>query len=248
MSARSELAARVREGFRRLTISNHTAERYCASCTKAELELLERLFSDELAWREESKRLRLRKAARFPVPKSFDGYDWAHVRLPDGMPREEIETAGFVGRCQNLVLYGGVGNGKTHMAIAAGSAACDAGLRVMFSTVADLLMRASAERDGPERVFREVERADLVVLDELGYLPVDRDGARLLFQVVARCYERRSLVVTTNLEFSKWGGILTDDQMAAAMIDRIVHHGHLVVFDGPTKRMEASPMNPRRRA
>ena len=248
MSARSELVARVRAGFRGVMLSNHTADLYCERCTKAELELLDRMFSDELGWREASKRERLLKAARFPVPKTFEGYDWSHVRLPDGMPRSEIETAGFVGRCQNLVLYGGVGNGKTHMAIAAGSAACRGGLRVMFSTVADLLMRMSAAGDGRERVFREVERADLVVLDEFGYLPIDRDGARLLFQVVSRCYERRSLVVTTNLEFSKWGAVLADDQMAAALIDRVVHYGHLVVFDGPTKRMEASPMNPRRSA
>ena len=91
-------------------------------------------------------------------------------------------------------------------------------------------------------MFREVERADLVILDELGYLPIDRQGARLLFQVVSKCYERRSLIVTTNLEFSRWGSVLTDDQMAAAMIDRIIHYGHLIVFEGPTKRMEASPM------
>ncbi len=91
-------------------------------------------------------------------------------------------------------------------------------------------------------MFREVERADLVILDELGYLPIDSGGAKLLYQVVNKCYERRSLIVTTNLEFSRWGKILTDDQMAAAMIDRIVHYGHLVVFEGPTKRMGASPM------
>lgn len=91
-------------------------------------------------------------------------------------------------------------------------------------------------------MFREVERADLVILGELGYLPIDRQGARLLFQVVSKCRERRSLIVTANLELSRWGSVLTDDQMAAAMIDRIIHYGHLIVFEGPTKRMEASPM------
>ena len=137
-----------------------------------------------------------------------------------------------------------MGNGKTHMAIACGTAACNRGLSVMFSTISDLVVRMQrAEEAGAlDRVFREVERADLVILDELGYLPIDRQGARLLFQVVSKCYERRSLIVTTNLEFSRWGSVLADDQMAAAMIDRIVHYGHLVVFEGPTKRMEASPM------
>ena len=137
-----------------------------------------------------------------------------------------------------------MGNGKTHMAIACGTAACAMGMTVMFTTIADLVVRMTkAEAEGTlEKVFKEVERADLVILDELGYLPINQDGAKLLYQVVNKCYERRSLIVTTNLEFSRWGRILTDDQMAAAMIDRIVHYGHLVVFEGPTKRMEASPM------
>jgi DNA replication protein DnaC len=202
------------------------------------------MFDDELAWRERSKRERLLKRAHFPVPKGFTDYDWSHVRVPDELGKEAIEDCLFIGERQNLVLYGGVGNGKTHMAIACGMAACEHGLATMFTTVSDLVMRMRAAEDAGtlERVFHEVERADLVILDELGYLPIDRRGARLLFQVVSKCYERRSLIITTNLEFSRWGSILTDDQMAAAMIDRIIHHGHLVVFDGPTKRMENSPM------
>lgn len=114
----------------------------------------------------------------------------------------------------------------------------------MFSAISDLVvgMQRAEEAGALDRVFREVERAGLVILDELGYLPIDRRGARPLFRVVSKCYERRSLIVTTNLEFSRWGSVLTDDQMAAAMIGRIIHCGHLVVFEGPTKRMEASPM------
>jgi len=225
-------------------LSNHTAEAYVTSSNAAELRLLCRMFDDELAWRERSKRERLLKRARFPVPKGFADYDWTHIRVPDELGREAIKSCSFVGERQNLVLYGGVGNGKTHMATACGIAACNRGLATMFTTVSDLVMRMCAAEDAGtlERVFHEVERADLVILDELGYLPIDRRGARLLFQVVSKCYERRSLIVTTNLEFSRWGSALTDDQMAAAMIDRIIHHGHLIVFDGPTKRMENSPM------
>lgn len=241
MSARTELEARTRRGFRAVMLSNHTAEKYAGGATAAELRFLCGVFDDELEWRERSRRERLLKRARFPVPKSFEGYDWTHVRIPDELDRESLESASFVSRRQNLVLYGGVGNGKTHMAIACGVAACRAGLTVVFSTVSDLVMRMSAE-GGAERAFREVERADLVILDELGYLPIDQNGARLLFQVVSRCYERRSMIVTTNLEFSRWGSVLTDDQMAAAMIDRIIHYGHLLVFDGPTRRMQESPM------
>lgn len=130
------------------------------------------------------------------------------------------------------------------MAIACGTTACHMGPSVMFTTISDLVVRMqkAEEARSLDRVFQEVGRADLVILDELGYLPIDRRGARLLFQVVSRCHERRSLIVTTNLEFSRWGSVLTDGQMAAAMIDRMIHYGHLIVFEGPTKRMEASPM------
>lgn len=244
MSARGDLESAVRRGFRAVMLSNHTAVKYASESTAAELRFLAGMFEEELSWREESRRGRLLKRAKFPVPKTFEGYDWSRVKVPEEIGRGGIESCRFIADKQNLVLYGGVGNGKTHMAIACGTAACAMGMTVMFTTIADLVVRMTkAEAEGTlEKVFKEVERADLVILDELGYLPINQDGAKLLYQVVNKCYERRSLIVTTNLEFSRWGKILTDDQMAAAMIDRIVHYGHLVVFEGPTKRMEASPM------
>lgn len=94
--------------------------------------------------------------------------------------------------------------------------------------------------------MRDIARNDLVILDEFGYVPLDLDSARLLFQGVSDCYERHSLVITTNIEFSKWGTVLGDDKMAAAMIDRIVHHGRLVEFTGASHRMEATLMPARR--
>lgn len=244
MSTRRELEEEVRQGFRTVMLSNHTAEKYIAESTASELRFLSGLFGEEIGWREHSKKERMLKRAKFPIPKSFENYDWTRIKLPPELNQEDIESCSFVENCQNLILYGGVGNGKTHMAIACGSAACNKGLRVLFTTIADLVvkMQGAAMEGTLEKVFKDIERCDLVILDELGYLPIDQEGARLLYQVVNKCYEQRSLMVTTNLEFSRWGKILTDDQMAAAMIDRIIHYGHLVVFDGPTKRMETSPM------
>ena len=92
------------------------------------------------------------------------------------------------------------------------------------------------------RLQKELAALDLLILDEWGYVPVDREGAQLLFRVIADSYEQKSLILTTNLEFSKWGGVFTDDQMAAAMIDRLVHHGHLFLFDGKSYRMEHALM------
>lgn len=244
MSARAELEARARAGFRAVMPSNHTAERLASESSARELGFPCSAFNEECSWREKSKRGRLLKREGFPVPKTFDGCDWSCIGLPEGMPGNDVESCAFVGSMQNLVLYGGVGNGKAHMAIACGTTACHMGLSVMFATISDLVVRMrKAEGAGsPDRVFREVERAGLAILDELGYLPIDRQGARLLFQVVSKRCERRSLIVTANLELSRWGSVLTDGQMAAAMIDRMIRYGHLIVFEGPTKGMEASPM------
>ena len=133
------------------------------------------------------------------------------------------------------------------MATALGVHACEQGYAVRFFTVTDLVLRLSeARRAGTlERLQQDLQRADLLVLDEWGYVPVDRDGSQLLFRVIADSYETRSLILTTNLEFSKWGSLFTDDQMAAAMIDRLAHHGHLLLFDGESYRMTHALMKER---
>ncbi len=130
------------------------------------------------------------------------------------------------------------------MAIAAGANACRKGLKVRFYTVTELVLKlAEARKNGTlERLRSELNSLDLLILDEWGYVPVDRDGSQLLFRVISDSYESKSLILTTNLEFSKWGSIFTDDQMAAAMIDRLVHHGHLIIFEGTSYRMEHALM------
>ena len=137
-----------------------------------------------------------------------------------------------------------VGVGKTHMAIAAGVKACNLGYKTKFYTVTELVLKlAEARKNGTlEKLLRELRGLDLLILDEWGYVPVDKDGSQLLFRVISDSYESKSLILTTNLEFSKWGGIFTDDQMAAAMIDRLVHHGHLLIFEGKSYRMEHALM------
>jgi DNA replication protein DnaC len=123
-------------------------------------------------------------------------------------------------------------------------AACQRGIPVRFHTCSDLLVRLlEAQNTGTlDKYTRQLARARLLILDEFGYIPIDRAAARLLFNVVASCYEARSLVITTNTPFSNWGAVLTDDQMAAALIDRVAHHGHLVVFDGDSYRMRHALM------
>ena len=130
------------------------------------------------------------------------------------------------------------------MAIALGNAAVMAGKTVRFYTAAELalsLAKANSEHT-LEAMMKDIAKNDLVILDEFGYVPLDVESSRLLFQVVSLCYETRSMILTTNIEFGKWGTILGDDKLAAAMIDRIVHHGRLVEFGGNSHRMDAALM------
>ena len=166
------------------------------------------------------------------------------MTFPPSFTQEALESCQFMEQKQNLVLFGPVGVGKTHLAIAAGVKACKMGLKTRFYTVTGLVLKlAEARKNGTlERLLRELQGLDLLILDEWGYVPVDKDGSQLLFRVISDSYESKSLILTTNLEFSKWGSLFTDTQMAAAMIDRLVHHGHLLLFDGPSYRMEHALM------
>ena len=224
---------------RKLMLSGRVVELCETEATPRQEEFLHRVLCEEMARRERGKKGRLLNRAGFPVFKSFDEYDFSEIRLPPSLGRDELLGCQFVGENKNLVLYGGVGTGKTHMAIALGISACEKGKAVRFFTVTELVLKLSdAYRNGTlERLVRELKQLDLLILDEWGYVPVDREGSQLLFRVIADSYESKSLILTTNLEFSKWGGIFTDEQMAAAMIDRLVHHGHLVMFDAKSYRM-----------
>lgn len=235
-------------GFcKKLILSQRAVELCAAEATPRQEEFLHRVLSEEMENRERSKRSRLMNRAGFPVYKTLEGYERQGVKLPVSLQWSDLTDALFIQAKRNLVLYGPVATGKTHLATAVGVRACELGMAVKFYTVADLVMRLSeAKRGGTlERLSQDIRRTDLLILDEWGYVPVDREGSQLLFRVIADSYESRSLVITTNLEFSKWGTVFTDDQMAAAMIDRLAHHGHLLVFEGESYRMKHALMKQR---
>jgi len=237
---------RVAAACRRLSLSQQ-AVALCEAAKPGQEAFLLQVFEAELAHRETQRRTRLLTRAGFPVLKTWEGYDRHRVVLPSTLTWADLETGAYLTAHRNLVLYGPVGTGKSHLATALGVQACEQGRVVRFFTVTDLVLRLSeARRAGTlERLQEDLHRAELLVLDEWGYVPLDRDGSQLLFRVVADSYETRSLILTTNLEFSKWGSLFTDDQMAAAMIDRLAHHGHLLLFDGESYRMTHALMKER---
>lgn len=241
---KEDLCSRILAESRQLFLSSRISEVCREKGTQKQLEFVEELLQSELDLRDENRRKRLIKRAGFPVYKTFGGYTYEAVKFPPAFSRDDLEAAGFVAGRKNLVLFGPVGIGKTHMAVTAGVKACMLGYKTKFYTVTELVLKlAEARKNGTlERLLKELRTLDLLILDEWGYVPVDKDGSQLLFRVISDSYESKSLILTTNLEFSMWGGIFTDDQMAAAMIDRLVHHGHLLIFEGKSYRMEHALM------
>lgn len=237
--AREATRLRISACCKQLILSQRMVELCEKESTPKQEEFLAYLLEQEVLRREQNKRSRQLNRAGFPVLKHFDGYEFRSIRFPPALSRDELLSCRFIEEKKNLILYGPVGIGKTHMAIALGVKACDMGMSVRFHTVTELVLKlGEAHRSGTlEKLVRDLQRLDLLILDEWGYVPVDKEGSQLLFRVVADSYESKSLILTTNLEFSKWGSIFTDEQMAAAMIDRLIHHGHLLLFEGESYRM-----------
>ncbi len=187
--------------------------------------------------------LYLRKAG-FDNIKTFQGYDFMDITLPPGITADLLKQAEFLSRQENLILYGRNGAGKSHMATAIGVEACMQGKKVRFYKTAALVNElVAAKANGALlQLLKKLSKLDLLICDEWGYIPFDAEGSQLLFQVIADCYEKRSLIITTNIEFSKWNGIFYDDQLTAALIDRLVHHSYLIVFGRDSWRLKHSLM------
>jgi len=196
-------------------------------------EFLLNLLAREVESRERKRINRLIKDAGFGVIKTFDNYTLDHIDVPASIEFEDMKICDFIKRQENIICYGAEGRGKTHLATAIGVNACKQGYRVRFINTAALVNElVDAQAKGHIRkLLREYEKIDLWILDEWGYVPIDSQGAKLLFQIVSGCYERKSIIITTNLEFGKWNGIFMDDKLTSALIDRLIHHSHLLIFD-----------------
>ncbi len=201
------------------------------------------LLKLELHEREVNRINRMVKTAGFRVLKTLDDFVWKpEVELPNGLTREYIENLQFLSPKENLIFMGAVGTGKTHLATAIALKACQEGRRVRFFTAASLanILLEKNNKGTLNNFLGTLKKVELIVIDEIGFVPLHKDAAELLFQVISDCYERKRLIITSNLEFSQWNTVFGDNRLTAALIDRLIHHSHIVIFSGESYRLTQS--------
>jgi len=216
--------------------------REAAACDEPYDAYLLRLTEVEVAARSANAVAARIRAAGFPVVKDFDTFDFTAT---PNLPKQkilELARGEWVEQHFNCCLIGGSGTGKTHLATSLGLALCRLGQRVKFVTAASLAtqLEAAQQQHRLDRLLTALERFDLLMVDELGYLSFSRAGAELLFQVFADRYERRSLLVTSNLPFGEWGQVFQGERMTAALLDRLTHKCHIFEMNGESYRFRES--------
>ncbi|MCA9125648.1 MAG: IS21-like element helper ATPase IstB [Planctomycetales bacterium] len=205
------------------------------------LEILASLIGEEATFRAERALQRRIRQARLPKPKTLPDYDFTFPKRIAKQKILRLFDCQFIDDARCGVFIGPTGTGKTHLLTALGYAACEKGITVRYSRVVDMInVLTTAQINGTlERALKVYVKPSLLLLDELGYLPIDKRGADLLFQVVASRYESGSIVLTTNRAFKDWGQIFdVDNTLATAMIDRLMHHGEALVIRGDSYRMK----------
>jgi DNA replication protein DnaC len=221
----------------------------CAREGQDHLAFLLRLVERELIEREQRAAQRRIKAARFPVLKTLDTFQFDAQPSINQQLVLELVRGEYLDTQENLLLMGNPGTGKTHLATALGHAACTDGKRVRFFSVTALvtqLLEAREERQ-LERFLKRLEKQHLLILDEFGYVPFSKAGAELLFEVVSRAYERTSLIVTTNLPFEHWTEVLGNERLTGALLDRLTHRVHILEANGESFRLRDAKQRAQRK-
>jgi DNA replication protein DnaC len=215
--------------------------RKAAEQQRSHLDYLAQLVEGEFTTREMRSIERRIKNARFPVRKTLDDFQWSWPKKINRLQIQHLFRLGFIATCTNVVMIGNVGLGKTHLAIAMGHAACTSGHSVLFTTAIDIINTlATAQSAGQlKREIRRYLTPTVLIVDELGYLPIDKHGADLLFQIISGRYERAPIVLTTNRVYKHWAQIFNNDStLTSAILDRVMHHVDTVVIEGKSFRMK----------
>ena len=205
------------------------------------VDFLRRLIEGEAAAQQDRSRLRRVRQARFPVLKTLDQFDFTWPARINRLQVQNLFRLQFIADKANVILIGGVSLGKSHLAIALGHAAALAGCRVRFTTAVDMVHTLAAAHHAGRLAaeFTKYTRPELLVIDELGYLPLDKHDADLLFQIISRRYEHGAIVLTTNKAFKHWPSIFNNDAtLTSALLDRLLHHADTILIEGKSYRMK----------
>jgi len=184
------------------------------------------------------------KSARFPVIKTLEQFNWTWPKKINRLAVQNLFRLEFLAQHANVVFLGNVGVGKSHLGIALGYAACLEGHSVLFAGAIEVIndLQAAQKNGGLKRALKKYLRPTVLILDEVGYLPIDQKGADLLFQVISQRYERGSILLTTNKPFKQWASIFNNDStIASAVLDRLLHHAETIVIEGASYRMKDQP-------
>jgi len=224
--------------------------RQCAAEGADHPTYLLRLAELELLDRERRLVERRIRQARFPAVKSLDSFDFAAIPSLNKMLVLELARGEYVERRENVIALGNSGTGKSHVALGLGLAACQKGLTVGFTTAAALVHELLEARDERRllRLQKQLAGYKLLIIDELGYVPLSTTGAELLFEVFSRRYERGSVLVTSNLPFDEWTSVLGAERLTGALLDRLTHHVHILEMNGDSYRLKASRRSQRQHA
>jgi len=218
------------------TAATRAAEQQCPY-----VDYLAQLIDGETTLRENRSIERRIRNARFPVLKTLEEFQWSWPRKINRPQIQNLFRLAFIATHTNVVLIGNVGLGKTHLSIALGHAACLNGHTVLFTTAVDIINTLAAAQSAG-RLKRELGRylkPDVLIVDELGYLPIDKHGADLLFQIISQRYERAPMVITTNRAYKHWSQIFNNDStLTSAILDRVLHHAETVIIEGKSFRMK----------
>jgi len=203
---------------------------------------LHALLEEELQQRAANRRRRLIRQARFPIPYTLESYDFSLLPSLNKQKVLALARGSFIAQHENLICVGQIGTGKTHLATAIGYAACELGYRVRFFTAATLVneLVEAHEQQRLSRLERSLQKEQLIIIDELGFLPFSQQGTHLLFSFISQRYQRGSLLITTNLPFSEWTQIFPDERLLGALLDRLTHHCHILEFQGESVRFRQS--------
>lgn len=200
------------------------------------------LLEQEILQREGNQERRRLQAAKFPVLRTLDTFDFAMVPSVPKQKILQLARGEYIGKVENVLFVGEIGTGKTHLATALGIAACRQGKRVRFYTAAGLINELMEARDEKRllRLQTLLMKQDLILLDEVGFVPFSTQGSQLLFQFCSERYQRGSMIFTTNLEFPRWTEVFGDPQLTGALLDRITHQCHIIECHGDSYRFKQS--------